>query len=57
MGTGFPARQGRAGQLSPPGTVGSGRRFLIEQATPWELRDPAGVVHGQAVVIPHTQDL
>ncbi|ANN69239.1 MEKHLA domain-containing protein [Bordetella bronchialis] len=35
----------------------SGRRFLIEQATLWELRDEAGMVHGQAVVIPRTSDL
>lgn len=35
----------------------TGKRFLIEQATLWELRDAAGLVHGQAVVIPRTKDL
>ncbi|OZI63662.1 MEKHLA domain-containing protein [Bordetella genomosp. 11] len=35
----------------------SGRRFMIEQATLWELRDDRGAVHGQAVVIPRTTDL
>ncbi|CAM3352308.1 MEKHLA domain-containing protein [Bordetella sputigena] len=35
----------------------TGKRFLIEQATLWELRDEAGQVHGQAVVIPRTMDL
>jgi hypothetical protein len=35
----------------------SGKRFLIEQATLWELRDDAGTVRGQAVVIPGTTDL
>jgi PAS domain-containing protein len=35
----------------------SGRRFMIEGATLWELRDDAGAVHGQAVVIAQTTDL
>ncbi|WP_094849588.1 MEKHLA domain-containing protein [Bordetella genomosp. 9] len=35
----------------------TGKRFLIEQATLWELRDDDGGVHGQAVVIPRTSDL
>ncbi|AOB33240.1 MEKHLA domain-containing protein [Bordetella sp. H567] len=35
----------------------SGKRFMIEQATLWELRDDAGAVLGQAVVIPRTADL
>jgi PAS domain-containing protein len=35
----------------------SGKRFLIEQATLWELRDDTGIVRGQAVVIPGTTDL
>jgi PAS domain-containing protein len=35
----------------------SGKRFLIEQATLWQLRDDDGVVHGQAVMIPRTADL
>lgn len=35
----------------------SGKRFMIEQATLWDMRDGAGTVHGQAVVIPRTVDL
>jgi PAS domain-containing protein len=35
----------------------SGRRFMIEQATLWQLLDENGKLHGQAVVIPHTRDL
>jgi hypothetical protein len=35
----------------------SGRRFMIEGATLWELRDAAGAVHGQAVVIAETTDI
>ncbi|ARP88873.1 MEKHLA domain-containing protein [Bordetella genomosp. 9] len=35
----------------------TGKRFLIEQATLWELRDARGALHGQAVVIPRTTDL
>jgi PAS domain-containing protein len=35
----------------------SGKRFMIEQATLWQLRDEDGVLHGQAVVIPRTADL
>jgi PAS domain S-box-containing protein len=35
----------------------SGKRFMIEQATLWELRDETGTQRGQAVVIPRTSDL
>ncbi|MEX3943296.1 MEKHLA domain-containing protein [Paraburkholderia sp. BR10937] len=31
----------------------SGRRFWIEHATVWQLVDGAGVLHGQAAMIPH----
>ena len=35
----------------------SGQRFMIEEATLWQLLDAVGKLHGQAVVIPRTQDL
>lgn len=35
----------------------SGRRFMIEEATLWQLVDHDGVLHGQAVIIPRTRDL
>jgi len=35
----------------------SGRRFMIEEATLWQLLDEHGKLHGQAVVIPRTRDL
>lgn len=34
----------------------SGRRFMIEEATLWQLLDTDGKLHGQAVVIPRTRD-
>lgn len=35
----------------------SGRRFMIEEATLWQLLDKDGKMHGQAVVIPRTRDI
>ncbi|WP_066735852.1 MEKHLA domain-containing protein [Cupriavidus sp. D384] len=35
----------------------SGRRFMIEEATLWQMFDADGVLHGQAVIIPRTRDL
>jgi len=35
----------------------SGRRFIIEEATLWQLLDAEGKLHGQAVVIPRTRDI
>ena len=35
----------------------SGRRFMIEEATLWQLLDANGKLHGQAVVIPRTRDM
>ncbi|WP_429502940.1 MEKHLA domain-containing protein [Paraburkholderia youngii] len=35
----------------------SGERFIIEQATLWQLLDADGTLHGQAVVIPRTRDI
>jgi len=35
----------------------SGRRFMIEEATLWQLFDAQGKLHGQAVVIPRTRDI
>jgi PAS domain-containing protein len=35
----------------------SGQRFMIEEATLWQLLDADGRLHGQAVVIPRTRDL
>lgn len=35
----------------------SGQRFMIEQATLWQLLDADGTLHGQAVVIPRTRDI
>jgi PAS domain S-box-containing protein len=35
----------------------SGKRFMIEQATLWQLLDDDGMLHGQAVIIPRTADL
>lgn len=35
----------------------SGERFMIEEATLWQLLDADGKLHGQAVVIPRTRDL
>jgi hypothetical protein len=35
----------------------SGQRFMIEEATLWQLLDADGNLHGQAVVIPRTRDI
>ncbi|ALX15866.1 MEKHLA domain-containing protein [Burkholderia cepacia JBK9] len=35
----------------------SGQRFIIEEATLWQLLDADGKLHGQAVVIPRTRDI
>lgn len=35
----------------------SGERFMIEEATLWQLLDEDGKLHGQAVVIPRTRDI
>jgi PAS domain-containing protein len=35
----------------------SGQRFMIEEATLWQLLDGEGKLHGQAVVIPRTRDI
>lgn len=35
----------------------SGKRFMIEEATLWQMIDADGVLHGQAVIIPRTRDL
>ncbi|MFJ2992905.1 MEKHLA domain-containing protein [Pandoraea sp. NPDC087047] len=35
----------------------SGERFMIEEATLWQLLDEDGKLHGQAVVIPRTSDI
>lgn len=35
----------------------SGKRFMIEEATLWQMFDADGVLHGQAVIIPRTRDL
>ena len=35
----------------------SGQRFIIEEATLWQLLDADGKLHGQAVVIPRTRDV
>jgi PAS domain S-box-containing protein len=35
----------------------SGQRFMIEEATLWQLVDADGKLHGQAVVIPRTRDI
>ncbi|MFL9966928.1 MEKHLA domain-containing protein [Paraburkholderia sediminicola] len=35
----------------------SGQRFMIEEATLWQLLDAEGTLHGQAVVIPRTRDI
>lgn len=35
----------------------SGQRFVIEEATLWQLLDTDGRLHGQAVVIPRTRDI
>jgi PAS domain S-box-containing protein len=35
----------------------SGERFMIEEATLWQLLDADGTLHGQAVVIPRTRDI
>jgi PAS domain-containing protein len=35
----------------------SGQRFMIDEATLWQLLDADGKLHGQAVVIPRTRDL
>jgi hypothetical protein len=35
----------------------SGQRFMIEDATLWQLLDANGNLHGQAVVIPRTRDI
>jgi len=35
----------------------SGQRFMIEEATLWQLLDADGQLHGQAVIIPRTSEL
>jgi PAS domain S-box-containing protein len=35
----------------------TGERFMIEEATLWQLLDADGKLHGQAVVIPRTSDI
>ncbi|CAG2147269.1 MEKHLA domain-containing protein [Cupriavidus plantarum] len=35
----------------------SGKRFMIEEATLWQLFDDEGRLHGQAVIIPRTSDI
>ena len=35
----------------------SGQRFMIEEATLWQLLDADGTLHGPAVVIPRTHDI
>jgi hypothetical protein len=35
----------------------SGQRFMIEEATLWQLLDADGKLHGQAVIIPRTRDI
>ncbi|VVE66965.1 MEKHLA domain-containing protein [Pandoraea anapnoica] len=35
----------------------TGERFMIEEATLWQLIDDEGKLHGQAVVIPRTRDM
>lgn len=35
----------------------TGERFMIEEATLWQLIDDDGKLHGQAVVIPRTRDM
>jgi PAS domain S-box-containing protein len=35
----------------------TGERFMIEEATLWQLVDADGTLHGQAVVIPRTRDM
>lgn len=35
----------------------SGQRFMIEEATLWQLVDDEGNLHGQAVEIPRTSDI
>lgn len=35
----------------------TGKRFMIEQATLWQLTDDEGKLHGQAVIIPRTSDI
>ena len=35
----------------------SGQRFMIEEATLWQLLDADGKLHGQAVVIPRARDI
>jgi hypothetical protein len=35
----------------------AGQRFMIEEATLWQLLDADGKLHGQAVLIPHTRDV
>jgi PAS domain S-box-containing protein len=35
----------------------AGKRFMIEEATLWQLVDADGQVHGQAVIIPRTSEI
>ncbi|WP_374063728.1 MEKHLA domain-containing protein [Cupriavidus sp. DF5525] len=35
----------------------SGQRFMIEEATLWQLLNADGKQHGQAVVIPRTRNI
>ncbi|MGF6505814.1 MEKHLA domain-containing protein [Paraburkholderia sp. 32] len=35
----------------------TGQRFMIEEATLWQLLDSTGKLHGQAVIVPRTLDL
>lgn len=35
----------------------TGKRFMIEEATLWQLLDADGNLHGQAVIIPRTSEI
>ncbi|MBB5190982.1 PAS domain S-box-containing protein [Silvimonas terrae] len=50
-------RQGYEDGYSGVRITRAGQRFMIEEATLWQLLDAAGTLHGQAVIIPRTRDL
>lgn len=50
-------REGYAGGYRGIRISKSGRRFLIQNATLWQLFDPQGLFRGQAVIIPESVDL
>lgn len=50
-------RQGYEAGYSGVRITKTGQRFMIEQATLWQLFDADGVLHGQAVIIGHSYDL